>query len=140
MITRDLFRFTLASATSHRLRSGLTALGIGIGVTAVVLLTSIGEGLQFYLLGEFTQFGTNIISVTPGKSSTFGGSTAAFNTTRPLSLADARALETGAFRHRYQSDVAGYRRRRGQQPLAADDDHRRRSGPAGGVVDGRLAW
>ncbi|MGI9344383.1 MAG: ABC transporter permease, partial [Gammaproteobacteria bacterium] len=62
MITRDLLRFTLHSAGSHRLRSGLTALGIGIGVTAVVLLTSIGEGLQNYLLREFTQFGTNIIS------------------------------------------------------------------------------
>jgi len=92
MITSDLMRFTLASASAHKMRSGLTALGIGIGVTAVVLLTSIGEGLQQYLLAEFTQFGTNIISVTPGKSATFGGSTAAFNTTRPLSLADAEAL------------------------------------------------
>ncbi|MDP7418694.1 MAG: ABC transporter permease, partial [Gammaproteobacteria bacterium] len=84
MISADLIRFTLSSASSHRLRSGLTALGIGIGVTAVVLLTSIGEGLQQYLLREFTQFGTNIISVSPGKASTFGGSmAAAFNTTRP---------------------------------------------------------
>jgi putative ABC transport system permease protein len=92
VIRSDLFRFTLASANSHRLRSGLTALGIGIGVTAVVLLTSIGVGLQKYILNEFTQFGTNIISVSPGKSTTFGASTAAFNTTRPLSLADAEAL------------------------------------------------
>lgn len=92
MITSDLLRFTLKSVRSHRLRSGLTALGIGIGVMAVVLLTSIGEGLQQYLLGEFTQFGTNIISVSPGKSTTFGASTAAFNTTRPLSLDDAEAL------------------------------------------------
>jgi putative ABC transport system permease protein len=93
MITSDLMRYTLASASAHKMRSGLTALGIGIGVTAVVLLTSIGEGLQQYLMVEFTQFGTNIISVSPGKSTTFGGSTAAFNTTRPLSLADAEALK-----------------------------------------------
>jgi len=93
MITSDLMRFTLASAGAHKMRSGLTALGIGIGVTAVVLLTSIGEGLQHYLLAEFTQFGTNIVSVSPGKSETFGGSTATFNTTRPLSLADAEALK-----------------------------------------------
>jgi putative ABC transport system permease protein len=92
MIASDLMRYTLGSASAHKMRSGLTALGIGIGVTAVVLLTSIGEGLQHYLLVEFTQFGTNIISVSPGKSTTFGGSTAAFNTTRPLSLADAEAL------------------------------------------------
>jgi len=97
MITADLFRFTFASASSHRLRSALTALGIGIGVTAVVLLTSIGEGLQQYLLREFTQFGTNIISVSPGKSTTFGASAATFNTTRPLSLADAEALNRVPF-------------------------------------------
>lgn len=97
MIPSDLLRFTFNSARSHRLRSGLTALGIGIGVMAVVLLTSIGEGLQQYLLGEFTQFGTNIISVSPGKSTTFGASTAAFNTTRPLSIADAEALNRVPF-------------------------------------------
>jgi putative ABC transport system permease protein len=97
MITADLFRFTLASASSHRLRSALTALGIGIGVTAVVLLTSIGEGLQQYLLREFTQFGTNIISVSPGKATTFGASAATFNTKRPLSLADAEALNRVPF-------------------------------------------
>jgi putative ABC transport system permease protein len=97
MIATDLFGFTLASARAHRLRSGLTALGIGIGVTAVVLLTSIGEGLQQYVLREFTQFGTNIISVSPGKSTTFGASVAAFNTTRPLSLADAEALSRVPF-------------------------------------------
>ena len=97
MISSDLLRYTLASVRSHRLRSGLTALGIGVGVTAVVLLTSIGEGLQQYLLREFTQFGTNIISVSPGKSTTFGASVAAFNTTRPLSLADAEALKRVPF-------------------------------------------
>jgi len=97
VITSDLFRFTFASAISHRLRSGLTALGIGIGVTAVVLLTSIGEGLEHYLLGEFTQFGTNIISVTPGKATTFGASAATFNTTRPLSLGDVEALNRVPF-------------------------------------------
>ena len=97
MIKADLFRFTLASARAHRLRSGLTALGIGIGVTAVVLLTSIGEGLQQYLLSEFTQFGTNIVSVTPGKATTFGASAASFNTTRPLSMADAEALSRVPF-------------------------------------------
>ena len=63
MQARDLVRFTAGSVLSHRLRSGLTALGIGIGVTAVVLLTSIGAGLHEYMLAEFTQFGTNIIAI-----------------------------------------------------------------------------
>jgi putative ABC transport system permease protein len=107
MISSDLVRFTLNSARSHRLRSGLTALGIGVGVAAVVLLTSIGEGLQQYLLREFTQFGTNIISVSPGKSTTFGASVAAFNSTRPLSLADAEALKRVPFVTHVSGTVQG---------------------------------
>ena len=59
MNTSELVRFTSTSAVSHRLRSGLTALGIAIGVAAVVLLTSMGEGLRVYMVGQFTQFGTN---------------------------------------------------------------------------------
>jgi len=93
MLARDLAGFTAGSVLAHRLRSGLTALGIGIGVTAVVLLTSIGEGLHEYMLAEFTQFGTNIIAINPGKSVTFGAPTGVFNTQRPLTIDDAEALK-----------------------------------------------
>jgi putative ABC transport system permease protein len=92
MNARELVRFTAASAVAHRLRSGLTALGIAIGVAAVVLLTSMGEGLRGYMLTQFTQFGTNIVGVNPGKSQTFGMSPGVLNSARPLSLADADAL------------------------------------------------
>jgi putative ABC transport system permease protein len=46
-----------------------------------------------FVLGEFTQFGTNLLGVFPGKTSTFGGSPGTISTTRPLSLADAYAIE-----------------------------------------------
>jgi putative ABC transport system permease protein len=88
----EIVRFTARSANSHRLRSALTALGIGIGVTAVVLLTSMGEGLHRYVLNQFTQFGTNIIAINPGVSTTFGASPGIFSSVRPLSLDDAEAL------------------------------------------------
>jgi putative ABC transport system permease protein len=93
MEVADLVRFTALSALSHRLRSALTALGIGIGVAAVVLLTSIGEGLHQYMLAEFTQFGTNIVGINPGVSTTFGSPTGVLNTERPLSIDDAEALK-----------------------------------------------
>ncbi len=93
MNTRELARFTATSAVAHRLRSGLTALGIGIGVAAVVLLTSMGEGLRVYMVGQFTQFGTNIVGVNPGRAQTFGMSPGVLNSARPLSLADAQSLE-----------------------------------------------
>jgi putative ABC transport system permease protein len=47
-------------------------LGIAIGVAAVILLTSIGEGTRVYVLSQFTQFGTNIMAVNPGRSRTLG--------------------------------------------------------------------
>jgi len=56
------------------MRALLTALGIAVGVAAVVLLTSIGEGVRRFVVAEFTQFGTNIINITPGTTQTMGGS------------------------------------------------------------------
>ncbi len=89
----QIVRYTASSAGSHRLSSGLTELGIGIGVTAVVLLTSIGAGLRDYMLNQFTQFGTNIIAINPGKAQTFGLPAGVLNSARPLSLDDAVALK-----------------------------------------------
>jgi putative ABC transport system permease protein len=92
MLTRDFIKLSLGSVVAHRLRSFLTALGISVGIASVVLLTSIGEGIHHFVLGEFTQFGTNLIAVTPGKTSTFGMSGAQISNVRPLSLDDAEAL------------------------------------------------
>jgi putative ABC transport system permease protein len=97
MLRTDLGRLTLQSIVAHRMRSILTALGIGIGVTAVVLLTSIGEGVNRYVIDQFTQFGTTTLGIQPGKANTFGVSTSVFNSIRPLSLADAEAIERAPY-------------------------------------------
>lgn len=88
----DFLHLTTTSLTAHRLRSALTALGIAVGIAAVVLLTSIGAGLQHFVVSEFTQFGTNIVSVSPGRTSTQGVSVGVFGTVRPLTIDDADAL------------------------------------------------
>jgi len=93
MLPADFLRFTFTSIRAHRARSLLTGLGIAVGIAAVVLLTAIGEGLQRYVLQEFTQFGTNLIGVSPGKTSTHGMSGAIISNVRPLTLEDAAALE-----------------------------------------------
>ena len=93
MRQHDFVRLVGQSVVAHRLRSTLTALGIGIGVTAVVLLTSIGEGLNTYMVEQFTQFGTTTLQVQPGKTSTLGFAPGVLNSVRPLSLEDAEALE-----------------------------------------------
>ena len=80
--------------TAHRLRSFLTLLGIAVGIAAVILLTSIGEGIHRFVLNEFTQFGTNVIGIAPGKTKTAGPQPSGIPTSvRPLTLDDARALE-----------------------------------------------
>jgi putative ABC transport system permease protein len=89
---RDFLRFTWASVIAHRARSLLTALGIAIGIAAVVLLTSIGEGIHRFVLEEFTQFGTTLIAINPGTTTTLGASIGVFGTVRPLSVEDAEAL------------------------------------------------
>jgi len=93
----DIVRFTVRSVLAHRMRSGLTALGIAVGVTAVVLLTSIGEGLNRYVADQFTQFGTSTLAINPGKTTTFGLSPGVLNSIRPLSLQDAAALKRAPF-------------------------------------------
>jgi putative ABC transport system permease protein len=89
---RDLASFALAALRGHRLRSGLSMLGIAIGICAVILLTSIGEGTRRYVLDQFTQFGTNILAVNPGKTETLGIPGVLGGTTKKLTLDDAEAL------------------------------------------------
>lgn len=90
----DSTRFALQAITSHRMRSFLTLLGIAVGIAAVILLTSIGEGVHRFVLGEFTQFGTNVIAVVPGKVKTGGQPPSGIpSTARLLTMEDARALK-----------------------------------------------
>jgi putative ABC transport system permease protein len=93
MFVRDFIRLALSAVVMQRLRSFLTALGIAIGIAAVVLLTSLGEGIHRFIVSEFTQFGTNLIAVAPGKTKTAGVPGGVIGNVRPLSLADAEALK-----------------------------------------------
>ena len=92
MKTTDLVIFTQLAVTSSRMRSTLTSLGIAIGVAAVVLLTSMGEGLNQYMIAEFSQMGTNNLRIGLGKSETLGLSPGMLNTQRPLTLEDSVAV------------------------------------------------
>lgn len=89
---RDLITLTTSSFLAYRMRSFLTGLGIAVGITAVILLTSIGEGLHQFVLSEFSQFGTNLIAIQPGKTQTQGANVGIFGSVRPLSIEDAEAL------------------------------------------------
>lgn len=88
----DVLKHAYRTMTENRHRSFLTTLGIIIGITAVIILTSLGRGMHSFIISEFTQFGTNIIGIHPGKKNTYGISGATISTVRPLSMSDAASL------------------------------------------------
>lgn len=88
----DQLLFITASIRAKRLQSFLTGLGIAVGIGAVILLTSMGEGLQRFVVAEFTQFGTNLIAINPGKVNTMGTPLGVLGSERLLTLEDSEAL------------------------------------------------
>ncbi len=72
----DYFRMAIGNLRHRRLRSWLTMIGIFIGITAVVAIISLGQGLQAAINDQFAALGTNKIYVTPGSGFLSGGATA----------------------------------------------------------------
>jgi len=94
----ETFKVALEAILSNKMRSGLTMLGVIIGVLAVILLVSIGEGARVYITKELTGLGTNLLIVTPGKTTTSGGfHPPSAGTVRKLTYDDAQALRRRAW-------------------------------------------
>jgi putative ABC transport system permease protein len=92
MRIRDLTVLALRSVRDQPLRTALTALGIGVGILAVVLLTALGAGLEQFVVSEFARFGSNHIAVQPGRTQTHGLPGGMVHNVRPLTFADAAAM------------------------------------------------
>ncbi|MEA2236918.1 MAG: putative transport system permease protein [Thermoanaerobaculia bacterium] len=90
----DIARFAWRSLTAYRSRTLLIVLAMSIGVGAVVVLTSLGEGARAYVRNQFNSLGANLVVVIPGRAETFGGSGGMMSgrTSRDLTLDDAFAL------------------------------------------------
>jgi putative ABC transport system permease protein len=82
----------LRAVSSNRLRSLLTALGILIGVGALIITVGIGLGTRTSIGSRISRLGTNLITVTPG-SVTTGGVRAGLGASTTLTMDDARALQ-----------------------------------------------
>ena len=84
----SVFPLAIKSILLNKSRSFLTMLGVIIGVGSVVLLTSIGTGLQAYVTDQFASLGTNILYVVPGnpfgENGGFGDGTAMIESTKPV--------------------------------------------------------
>lgn len=69
----NTFKIALKAILTNKYRSFLTMLGVIIGVGSVVMLTSIGTGLQAYIEDQFDQLGANTVLVYPGDPFGEGG-------------------------------------------------------------------
>ena len=65
---KEVIRLAVESLLVQKLRTALTILGMVIGVGAIVLLVSLGQGAKNYVTSEFEGLGTNLIIIQPGKS------------------------------------------------------------------------
>jgi putative ABC transport system permease protein len=94
MRSADLGRFAWRSLTAYRSRTLLIVLAMSIGVAAVLVLTSLGEGARDYVRNKLTSLGTNLLVIIPGRVESFGGSGGMMSgrTPRDLTLDDALAL------------------------------------------------
>jgi putative ABC transport system permease protein len=77
----DLIRLSTVGLRTRKLRAGLSALGIAIGVAAIVAVLGLSASSQAGLLTEINQLGTNLLTVSNGQS--FTGGTAELPTTSP---------------------------------------------------------
>jgi len=72
MNLEELLLLSLKAIWGNKLRSFLTTLGITIGVFAIIVLVSIGSGLQSYITSQISSLGSNVIFVLPGGSGGLG--------------------------------------------------------------------
>ena len=87
----ETMRIGLAGITANKLRSGLTMLGILIGVAAVIVLVAVGNGSSKAVTDRIASLGSNTLTVRSG-SFGFGGGDGARTQYKGLSVADAEAL------------------------------------------------
>ncbi len=93
MTTRDLLQETYAAVTVNKVRSGLTMLGIVIGIASVIALIAVGQGAQGAIQANIQSLGSNLLIVTPGATRTFGSTVnAGRGSAQTLTPADAEAI------------------------------------------------
>ena len=91
----DLLAFAWQVVRGYRTRTLLILLAMGIGVAAVVAVSSIGEGARLYVINQFGSLGTYLVVVLPGRSETAGAMPGVLlgKTPRDLTIDDALSLK-----------------------------------------------
>lgn len=93
MTLRDLFEETITSILSNRVRTGLTVLGIVIGIASVIVMLAIGNGAQASITSSISSLGSNILTITGGGSTNSGSINTGRSNQQTLTVKDAEAIQ-----------------------------------------------
>lgn len=90
---KDILKETFWSLSANKVRSGLTILGIVIGIASVITMVSIGQGAQASIASSIQSIGSNLIIVRPGAQRS-GGVSGGAGSSATLTMEDANAIKT----------------------------------------------
>ena len=89
----DIFQETYSALTANKIRSGLTILGIVIGIGSVIAMVSIGQGAQGTIESSIQSIGSNLVLVSPGFQRGGGPVSAGRGSAQTLTQEDADAIQ-----------------------------------------------
>lgn len=92
MTIRDLFEEAVISIRANQARTGLTVLGIVIGIASVIVMLAIGNGAQASISSSINSLGSNILTITGGGGGRQGGVSMGRSNQQTLTLDDAKAI------------------------------------------------
>jgi len=93
MVFTDLLEEIYISLTSNKSRSGLTILGIVIGIASVITMVAIGQGSTASIQSSIESLGSNLLVVSPGSQKSFGSMVRnSSGSASTLTLSDAEAI------------------------------------------------
>ena len=91
----DVLKETYSALSGNKVRTGLTMLGIIIGIGSVIAMTAIGQGAQNSISSSIQSIGANLVMVMPGAQRSFGGPSGGRGGAQTLTVDDANAIESG---------------------------------------------
>jgi len=95
MKTQDILKETFSALKANKVRTGLTMLGIVIGIASVIAMVAIGQGASNSVSSSIESMGANLIIVSPGAQRTFGGGpSASRGGAQSLTLEDATKISS----------------------------------------------
>jgi len=92
MLITDLFEETYLAVFANKARSGLTILGIVIGIGSVIAMISIGQGAAGSIESSIQSMGSNLITVMPGFQRSFSQVSTGRGSAQSLTIGDAEAI------------------------------------------------